>query len=314
MKKYIFLTSILLISVLVGRAQSKESLGDRAMAAGNYAQAVQYYNEAATQDASATLMEKMNKASVLKGEFEAIDAAVASRNADELELHIQNVLMIDPDNEFIAGKRKQLSDNKVQHRSNVLRRIFLGSDDRQNNFSFLTIDNGLAAFTTPLNSGLQDVGTIQRVSYKFMSSFPVMIDFKTQLGLKTRTSSFASGQKTFGFGLGSCVFLGDYCSLDYGGGLQWNKMQYRNYETSFGFYYRAGLTYMFDNGMGLSYTFYRNIDEDVAFNNHTVSLIFGISQYAQNDGAGKMMLGGVWFAWSFVASLLVLKPFVIGGR
>lgn len=303
MKKVFFTLAFLFASLIVGYAQSKETLGDRAMASGDYAGAVEYYNQAIAESSSASLLEKLNKASLLKGEFEAMDVAVANRNAEELELHIQNVLMIDPGNQFVEEKRQQLKNQQSSHRGNVMRQIFLGDDYRQDVFSPISFDQGMFALTAPSVYGQPKYGIFQRVSLKFYRHFPIVVDLQTAFSYKKLSKELLDNRIVVGLGGGSCLFFNDNLTLDYGGGVEWSRFDLRPDALGRGYYYRAGLTYMWDEWIGLNYTFYRNVEQDFSSNVHALSFVWAVGPETNHD---KTLSGCI------IVANLILGLMIIG--
>ena len=104
MKKSLLLFTILLFSALACLAQNNESLGDKAMEQGNYEKAVEYYMAEMSKNPTDALVRKLNKAVILKYEFCSIDTAAKHHSYWEMDLHIANVLMIDPNNRFVENK------------------------------------------------------------------------------------------------------------------------------------------------------------------------------------------------------------------
>lgn len=266
MKKIVLLL-LVLMSVTTMYAQQNETKGDQSMAAGDYARAVEYYTAAVNQNPTDALVEKLSRATMLKSEFESIDAAIAEMNAEQLELHISNVLAIDPNNKFVEMKRRQLS---VYHQNTKKRKVkdfFIGNEKRVEIFGWYTFDQGigLASFSKA-NTSFATLS--QRFRMRYLRSFPFELDFETQLGVHEQTR-----KAIWSVGAGSCFFVGDHLTIDYGLGYQVNKMSYRGTPKDKGMYYRAGLTYMGNSGFGASYSFSRNTNKnEPAFNLHQVSL------------------------------------------
>lgn len=289
MKKVFFTLAFLFASLIVGYAQSKETLGDRAMASGDYAKAVEYYTQALAESSTVPLLEKLNKASLLKGEFEAMDEAVTRANAEELESHIQNVLMIDPGNQFVEEKRQQLAGTVTAYRKNALEDIFLGDDFRQDIFAPISFDQGVFALTSSIDGGKPRYGIFQRMSLKFYNRFPIVVDFQTAFSIK-KSNKQIDGRWLVGVGAGSCLFINDNLTFDYGGGMEWSRSDVRPDESDRGFYYRAGLTYMWDEWIGLNYTFYRNHEHVSTSNVHSLSLIWAVGPDTNHDKTASFLI------------------------
>ncbi|MCS6980439.1 MAG: tetratricopeptide repeat protein [Flavobacteriales bacterium] len=96
-------------------AQYYSRMGDEAMNNGEYQRAIDYYSKAYDQNPSDDLTKKINLAQSLKKEFEDIDKAISAQNFAEAEVHINNVLMIDPSNKFIEEKRQQIKQKQSQN-------------------------------------------------------------------------------------------------------------------------------------------------------------------------------------------------------
>ena len=220
MKKRLLLLFLLFLTALACHAQSNETLGDKAMASGNYEQAVTYFMEAVNQAPTEALKNKLNLATMLRNEFRAIDQAIASHDADEVETHIANVLMIDPNNKFVESKRaqysQQISHDNRQDVENFLDDVldfmgetFLGSEERQENFGYVSLGEGACLLKIPDGDQQLKVELNQHFQFRYYEYFPVVFDFNTQLGLKPL-------HEIWSIGGGSCFFIGDYITVDYG--------------------------------------------------------------------------------------------------
>ena len=320
MRKRILLSiTFFLVSLIVCQAQSKESLGDKAMASGNYEQAVTYFMDAVNQNPTEAMKNKLNLATMLRNEFRAIDQAIASQDADELETHIANVLMIDPDNKFVENKRSQFASHSSHLKKektkdflgdalDFMEETFMGSDERQENFHYFSLDEGASYVTTTGDfSGLK---LAQHAQLRFYRYFPITIDFNTQLGLKPIFEMWSVGG-------GSCFFIGDHISIDYGLGYHRNMTEYKSNFTDDdifwanyygytleeyekrkdgGLYYRAGLTLMGNKGLGVSYSFnhYTNKTEH-PFNAHVISMIACPQNIFSSDWEISDYIGGIAF-------------------
>lgn len=300
MSKEKLLTIIFLfLFVVAGYSQSNETLGDNAMSSGNYEQAVEYFMEAVNQNPTEALKKKLNLATILRNEFRAIDQAITNQDADELETHIANVLMIDPNNRFVENKRtqyaKRASQQKKQKTKNFFNDVFdfmgetfLGSEERQDNFHYLSLDEGISYVTTSSSGGFNGAKMAQHFQFRYYEYFPIAVDFNTQLGIKPTFDMWSVGG-------GSCFFIGDHVSIDYGLGYHQNVIEHKNDFTEYdeliasyygytleeyekrkdsGLYYRAGFTLMGGYGFGISYSFnhYSNRTEQ-PFNAHIIRLI-----------------------------------------
>ena len=301
-KKLLLTLAFLFASIVTALAQNNEALGDNAMSSGNYDKAVEYYMAAMSQNATDVLSEKLNKATMLKNEFKAIDKAVADRDKEEMEIHIANVLAIDPNNRFIEAKRSQLSSNVTQHntekRKANITGIFIGDDNKADIFGFASVDQGVGIITVPNMSGNQGITLLQRAQLKFMSSFPIVFDFQTQLGITQR-------HKMWGLGIGSCFFVGDHITLDYGIGLQRNWMAFNAARKEKGYYYRAGITYMSDYGVGMNYSFNRNMNKTITpFNCHQVTVLFRVGE---DNKTVNYIAGTLALLWHSVAAAIVFS-------
>lgn len=295
MKKRLLLLFLLFLTALACHAQSNETFGDKAMASGNYEQAVTYFMEAVNQAPTEALKNKLNLATMLRNEFRAIDQAIANHDADEVETHIANVLMIDPNNKFVESKRTQYAhqvskDNQEDTKEflndvlDFMGETFLGSEDRQDNFGYVSLSEGVCLLATPDVDRKIKAELNQHFQFRYYEYFPVVFDFNTQLGLKPL-------HETWSIGGGSCFFIGDYISVDYGLGYHQNLMEYKTTHTEYddhfhlitvedyekrkdsGLYYRTGFTLMGGHGLGLSYCFthYAN-QKELPFNTHQISL------------------------------------------
>lgn len=305
MKKALLTVVFLCASFIAGYSQGKESLGDKAMASGNYEQAVEYYMAAMNENPTEALSAKLTKATMLKTEFKAIDEAIAVGNVDEAEVHIANVLTIDPGNKFVDDKRRQLSKNvtkiKTDNFNKGLKGIFIGDEEKQRIFGFLSVDQGIGITMVPGLSGNQGVTSVQRFQLKLLSAFPVVLDFQTQMG-------WTQNQVMWGLGGGSCFFIGDHVTLDYGIGLQRNRMSFNANEKGKGYYYRAGVSFMGDKNIGLSYAFNRNVNRDMApFNSHQITLLVGIGDNIESSTTCAI-LGGSIVIWHLLANIFFIYP------
>jgi len=131
--------NILILNVL--NAQDYISLGDAAVKSGKYQSAIDYYQSAYEQNPSDDITKKMNFAQNLKKEFDAIDVALASKNTELAEQHINNVLMIDPTNTFVETKRAQIVAYEEKAKKNKQAKFkenylsgFKGDDDKHDRF------------------------------------------------------------------------------------------------------------------------------------------------------------------------------------
>lgn len=321
MKKNLLLLTLLLFSAIAGFSQSKETLGDNAMASGNYEQAVEYFMDAVSQNPTEALKQKLNLATMLRNEFRAIDQAIATQDSDELETHIANVLMIDPNNKFVESKRtqyasrssqlkKQKTKNFMDDALEFMGETFLGSEERQDNFHYLSLDEGVSLVTTPSTSEFNGVKIAQHLQFRYYEYFPITVDFNTQLGLKPAFEMWSVGG-------GSCFFIGDHISIDYGLGYHRNMIGYKKTYTDedlfwanyygetleeyekrkdAGLYYRAGLTLMGNNGLGVSYSFnhYSNKTEH-PFNAHVISMIACPQNIFSSDWEISDYIAGIAF-------------------
>ncbi|MFZ4401897.1 MAG: hypothetical protein ACOYO1_17845 [Bacteroidales bacterium] len=142
----IFFSTCILNAV---NAQNYSSMGDEAMNNGKYQQAIDYYSKAFDQNQSDDITKKINFAQNLKKEFDEIDIAINSGNFTLAEAHINNVLMIDPSNKFIEGKRQEIKQKQKQNSSDKSQRhwrkfthCFKGDDDVHDMFGGFHISTG----------------------------------------------------------------------------------------------------------------------------------------------------------------------------
>ena len=326
MRKRILLSiTFFLVSLIVCQAQSKESLGDKAMSSGNYEKAVEYFMTAVEQSPTEALKQKLNLATMLRNEFRAIDQAIARHDADEVETHIANVLMIDPGNKFAEAKRaqysQQISHDNRQDVENFLDDVldfmgetFLGSEERQENFGYVSLGEGACLLKIPDGDQQLKVELNQHFQFRYYEYFPVVFDFNTQLGLKPL-------HEIWSIGGGSCFFIGDYITVDYGLGYHQNMMEYKTTYTDYddhfhpitiedyvkrkdsGMYYRAGFTLMGGYGLSLSYAFnhYSN-KQELPFNTHQISLNANL----------KDVFSPGWEASNYIATCVFLAIHAIG--
>jgi tetratricopeptide (TPR) repeat protein len=99
--------------VITSFAQDYKNLGDNAMNSGNYDQAIEYYQKDYDQNPSDDLTKLINISQKLKKEFSEVDGAISSRNYASAEQHLNNILMIDPNNKFVEQKRQQIKQNQA---------------------------------------------------------------------------------------------------------------------------------------------------------------------------------------------------------
>jgi len=272
MKKILtlFLINILLLNVL--QAQDYISQGDAAVKNGNYQSAIDYYQLAYEANPSDDITKKLNFAQNLKKEFDAIDAALKSKNTDEAQLHINNVLLIDPTNKFVEAKQNEISSiieknkqAKKDYNSRKIKYALLGDDDKHDIFG----------------------GFHYRTGYELnYSSFVTDLYYNNSAMIPITFELIINWDELLYTGILYNFSIFEKMTLDFGGGYDFNNEDWC---------FKTGTTIMFDNeGWG-------GINYSLTFNNyetyHTISYVWGKNPTSAITGLG-IIIGLLYLAGS----------------
>ena len=255
-------------------AQNYSNYGDEAMNNGKYQEAVDYYSKAYVQNPTDELTKKINIAQNLKKEFDEIDKAIYAQNFVEAEIHINNVLMIDPSNKFIDNKRQQIkqkqaqnSRNKRQRRWNNFTDGFKGDDDFHDMLGGFHYRCGYSYVNMNSFGNSAENGYAFDIYYNNSKKLPLTFD----IGL---ISSY--DYQSFNFGIYSSYNFSRRFTFDYGGGYQTGDIWSLNRDLS-NPYLKLGCTFMFEGeyGGGLNYSYVHGFDAQTPINTHNITYIFG---------------------------------------
>ena len=271
--------SLCLLNII--NAQDYNSMGNEAMKSGKYQTAVDYFRNAFEQNPSDDITRKINLAQNLKTEFDEIDAAIRSNNVEKAEMHVNNVLMIDPTNEFIEEKRVEIKQVSQQNSKLKSRRRmanftdgFKGGDATHAmlggfHFRFGYSNINTSSFVDRLNDNA-DAYALD-MYYNNSKAFPLTFE-----------AGFKSSTSYQGINLGALLSykFSNHFTLDYGGGYQFGTLYAKEGLDNEDFsnpYLKAGCTLMFDgkNWGGLNYSYIYGINSISTIPTHNITYIFG---------------------------------------
>lgn len=170
------------------------------MEQGNYEKAVEYYMAEMSKNPTDALVRKLNKAVILKYEFSSIDNAVGHDNYREMDLHIANVLMIDPNNRFVENKGDSYAKSIASVKKDFLSSVFLCDKKKMDVFGMASFEQGVNLLAYPSqNDSIRGVTSAQRFYMRF-SPFPVTLEVNNQL-----VFSKSNPHRMWGIDLQRCI-------------------------------------------------------------------------------------------------------------
>lgn len=274
--KIIFAIVFFIMCILnVVNAQNYSSMGDNAMKNGQYQQAIEYYSKAFDQNQSDDITKKINIAQNLKREFDEIDIAINSENFSLAEVHINNILMIDPSNNLVDEKRQlikqkqsQKSSYKRQKRWSNFTDGFKGDDDFQEMLGGFHIRSGISLIDMTKIDNTFDQGYAIDLYYNNSNHLPITLDLGFVLG--------AYNYQTINFGINSSYNFSKRFTLDYGIGYQRGNIWSLDKNLSNPFF-KLGITFMFNgkNWGGLNYSYIHGLNNAYPIATHNITYIFG---------------------------------------
>ena len=312
-------------------AQDNNRMGDEAMNSGNYQKAVDHYKSAFDQNPTDDLTKKINLAQNLKKEFDEIDKAIYEQNFAVAEVHINNVLMIDPANKFIEDKSQQIkqkqSQNSKDKRQSHRRKFayaFKGDNNVHDMFGGFHVRTGYSKINEKFYYPFIGNDTLMPINknnngynidmyYNNSQKIPLTFEF----GLTMNKAFLNPDESEVSFhklhlGLSYSIRPIKMLNFDIGGGYNFGDFNVSTYSKNIptGFvrpsisdqydfsepYYKLGFTLMLNNkyGGGFSYHYTSNFTSENKMNFHSISYIFGKKPSLWILGLGLLLgLGGI---------------------
>ena len=260
--------------VMSVETEDKLTLAEKAMNAGNYEEAIVFYQQVNLKGNDEELNSKIALANSLIKEFAAADDAIKGGRFEVAETHLGTILTLDPTNAFVKERRdaiKAIHAKKRQMKVGKVTSGFNGSYSRHSemggiHFEFGAAFSSIAPYTETLRPSYRG-----RLYYAFYKSFPVTVD--------VNINAFGDCW-SMGGGIGSAYFFTDKFTFNYGLGWQHNRYVQDKilYGKSNNFYYSLGLTYMFENQSfgGVSYSYNHSLGaKEHPVSSHNITYIFG---------------------------------------
>jgi tetratricopeptide (TPR) repeat protein len=312
MKKILLITIVCLsFETSIIAQQNYAVLGDEALNNGFYQKAIEYYTKAFEQIPTDELNNKIKFAKTLKYEFDEIDKAIIMNNFQLAEVHIDNVLKINPTNKFVQNKRdliqqKQENNRKLNYQKNWAKfsAPFKGNDDYHELFGGFHLRTGYTFISENFYFPFVNTDTLMPVNkdyngynvdlyYNISKKIPLTID----IGM-TMNKNFIEGESSkvsfhkFHFGLSYAIRPFKKLNIDLGGGYNfgafscysysknttvgWSEKVYDTYKFS-DMYYKLGFTLILDNrnGGGFSYHYISDLNSKNRLSYHSISYVFG---------------------------------------
>lgn len=267
---------LLLILPLTSVSQDYLRKGYNAEKKGNYKSATEYYLKAYELKPTTDLHEKIIFVHSLEQEFFAFEEALNDNNFEFAEACLENIIIIDPTNEFINDKQQEIKSKKKQNKKSTKQYnhanfnnnlddfsdIFKGDDDKHDFFGgFHYIIGGTYIDATMLTNNDLDKGggLMYGIYYNNSKKIPINIAFQMNSNEIVQTMNFS---------VFSNLFFANNFSFDYGVGYKFGEytLTGKNINTSQPFF-KIGSTISIkgDTWGGFSYYFERSFVKNEPF-------------------------------------------------